>query len=319
MAKVVITARLPGRVDEILAGHELVRPVEEAQFSAERVRAEVADADALLPLLSVRVDDSFLAAAPRLRIVANYAVGYDNVDLAAATRRGVAVTNTPDVLTAATADLTLALLLAAARRLPEATALVRAGAWSGWEPEQLVGLDLDGARLGVVGPGRIGRAVAERARAFGMVVCYSGPRAVDGFARLPLDELLASADVVSLHCPLNAETHHLIGARELSLMKPTALLINTARGAIVDEVALADALERGHLGGVGLDVFEHEPRITPRLTACPRAVLTPHVGSATRGARARMAESAAQSIADFLDGRRPAHLVNPAVLTPPER
>jgi glyoxylate reductase len=272
-----------------------------------------------LPLLSVRIDEALLARAPRLRIVANFAVGYDNVDVPAATRRRVVITNTPVVLTDATADLTMALLLAAARRFGEAEEMTRSGAWSGWTPDQLVGLELRGATLGIVGLGRIGRAVAERASAFGMRIVYAQPRRAEvEWPQLALDELLASSDVVSLHCPLSPATHHLIDARRLALMKPTAILVNTARGAIVDEAALADALAAGRPGGCGLDVFEDEPRIHPRLRADRRAVLTPHLGSATRVTRARMAETAAQSIADFFAGRRPTHVVNPEALTAPD-
>jgi glyoxylate reductase len=318
MAKVVISARLPGRVDEILAGHEVVAP---PQLAPERLRAELADADALLPLLTLRVDEALLAAAPRLRIVANYAVGLDNVDLAAATRRGVVVTHTPGVLTEATADLTMALLLAAARRLPEADQLIRSGGWSGWTPELLPGLDLDGARLGVIGLGRIGRAVAHRACAFGMRIHYAQPRPAPvevearlGATQLPLETLLAECDVVTLHCPLTAETRHLLDGAQLGRMKPTAVLVNTARGTIVDEAALAEALAAGRPGFAGLDVFEDEPRVHAALVGNPRVALTPHVGSATRGARAKMAETAAQSIADFFAGRRPAHVANPDAL-----
>jgi glyoxylate reductase len=322
MANVVVTARLPGRLDAILAGHQVTAPAAgETVLSPEELRVALATADAILPLLSVRIDEALLAAAPRLRLVANYAVGYDNVDVPAATRRGVLITNTPGVLTEATADLTLALLLAAARRLREGLALATSGAWHGWEPDQLTGFDLDGATLGLVGLGRIGQAVARRARGFGLRLLYAAPRRAEvaleaslGLRHVPLDELLASADIVSLHCPLRPETRHLLGARELDRMKPTALLINTARGPILDEAALVDALERGHLGGVGLDVFEAEPKIPPRLAAIPRAILLPHIGSATHHARARMAETAAQSIVDFFAGRRPAHPVNPEVL-----
>ncbi len=322
MAKIVISARLPGRLSEILAGHQIIAPAaDRAVLDPVELRAALADADALLPLLSVRVDQALLDAAPRLRIVANYAVGYDNIDVPAATRRKVLVTNTPGVLTEATADLTMALLLAAARRLGEAMAVARSGQWRGWEPEQLIGLDLDGAELGLIGLGRIGQAVATRARAFGMRIVYAAPRPVApeveaalGARHVPLETLLASADVVSVHCPLAPATRHLIDARALQRMKPEAILINTARGAILDEGALIGALERGHLGGVGLDVFEDEPRIPQRLSAIPRAILLPHIGSAARKARARMAETAAQSIADLFAGRRPAHPLNPEVL-----
>jgi glyoxylate reductase len=313
MAKVVVSARLPGRVREILAGHEVVDPGAEAQLSAVALRAELVDADALLPLLSVRVDDQLLAQAPRLRIVANYAVGYDNIDLAAATRRKVVVTHTPEVLTQATADLAWTLLLAAARRLVEGDRLARSGDWRGWEPEQLIGLDLDGATLGIVGMGRIGQAVAHRARAFGMKILYSQPRPLAIEGHVSLEQLLEEADVVSLHCPLVPTTHHLIDARALSRMKPNAILINTARGAIVDEAALAAALRTGRPGFAGLDVFEEEPRIFPDLIKNDRVVLLPHLGSATRTTRARMAEMAAESIRELLQGRRPRHMVNPEV------
>ena len=271
--------------------------------------ASLADAEGLLPLLSLRVDQALLDGAPRLRVIANYAVGYDNIDVAACTRRGVVVCNTPGVLTSATAELTLALILGVARRLPEGLGLARSGQWSGWQPGQLLGLELDGARLGIIGLGRIGRAVSARAAAFGMDV-VSHSRA----SGLPLDELLATSDVVTVHCPYGPSTHHLLGGRQLALMKPGALLINTARGPILDEAAVADALLDGHLGGVGLDVFEAEPTIHPALRAHPRALILPHLGSATARTRAAMAEVAAEGIAEVLAGRRPAHEVNPAAL-----
>jgi glyoxylate reductase len=317
VGKVVVSARLPGRIAEILAGHELIVPAgDETQLPAERLRAALADADGLLAMLSLRIDAALLDGAPKLRVVANNAVGYDNVDLAATARRGVVVTNTPDVLTAATADLTLTLMLAAARRLPEGEALARSGRWRGWEPEQLPALDLPGARLGIVGLGRIGQAVARRARAFGMDIVYAQPRpappAVESelaATRLELDELVATSDVVTLHCPLSPATRHLLDAARLGRMKPRAVLVNTARGPIVDEPALAAALSAGHLLGAGLDVFEDEPRIHPALLAAPRALLMPHLGSSTPATRTAMAELAAQSIADVLAGRPPAHVV----------
>jgi glyoxylate reductase len=312
MAKVVIQARLPGRLTEILAGHDIVAPTpNEDVLPPERLARELADAEGFLSLLSLRIDEALLERAPRLRVVANYAVGYDNIDVAACTRHGIVATNTPGVLTEATADLTMALVLAAARRLREAMTLAASGAWRGWEPDQLIGLDLDGATLGIVGLGRIGQAVAVRARGFGMRIVHHSRRAVDGFgAPIPLDELLQTSDVVSLHCPLTPSTRHLIGERALGLMRKHAVLVNTGRGPIIDEAALIAALERGHLGGVGLDVFEEEPRIPPRLLAIPRVICLPHIGSAARGARARMAETAAQSIADVLAGRAPAHPLN---------
>jgi glyoxylate reductase len=276
----------------------------------------LADADGLLALLGIRIDDALLDGAPKLRVVANYAVGYDNVDLAATARRGVVVTNTPGVLTDATADLTMALMLAAARRLGEGAAMVAEGRWHGWEPEQLPALDLDGAQLGIVGLGRIGQAVARRARGFGMRIVYAQPRpaapeveAALGARRLSVDELVATSDIVSLHCPLSPATRHLMNATRIAAMKPRAVLVNTARGPIVDEEALAAALARGHLLGVGLDVFEHEPHVPAALVTNPRAIVMPHLGSSTPRTRAAMAEMAAQSIADVLAGRRPAHVV----------
>jgi glyoxylate reductase len=316
VARVVVQARLPGDYRGILAGHELIAPEATDFLVGEPLRAALAEADALLCVLTLKVDDALLAAAPRLRIVANCAVGYDNVDVPACTRRGVLVTNTPGVLTAATADLTLALILGAARRMREAMQLVEAGRWDGFRPDQLIGMDLDGATLGVIGLGRIGRAVADRARGFGMRVLYAQPRATDyPGEHVPLDELLRSSDVVTVHCPLRPETRHLIGARELGLMKREAVLVNTARGPIVDERALIDALGRGHLLGVGLDVFEDEPRVPKELVDCARVICLPHIGSAARATRVKMTETAARSIVDRLAGRRPAHPVNPDVLT----
>ena len=311
----VLTAKLPGDVAGILAGHELRGPAE-GSWPRERWLAELEGADALVCLLSDHVDAAVLDRAPRLRVIANYAVGHDNIDVAAAAARGVLVANTPDVLTDATADLAFALLLAAARRLGEGERLLRAGEWTGWSPGFLHGVEVAGQTLGIVGLGRVGRAVARRARGFGMTVLASGrrppeARSADGVEHVPLDELLARAHLVSMHCPLTAETRHLIDARALARMKPTAVLVNTTRGEVVDEDALCDALERGHLAGAGLDVFTGEPAINPRLLRAPRLVLTPHLGSATAGARARMGELCARAVAAVLAGDRPPNLVTP--------
>jgi glyoxylate reductase len=313
VGRVVATTHLPGDPARLLEGHEWCGPVAgEDAWPRARWMAELGSADALVCLLSDRIDAAALDAGPRLRVVANYAVGYDNVDLAAATARGVAVANTPDVLVEATADFTFALLLAAARRLGEGERLVRAGQWRGWAPEQLLGADVGGRTLGIVGMGRIGRAVARRARGFAMRVLYTRGDGGDVEAtRVSLDELLAASDVVSLHCPLTPETRGLVDARALAAMKPGAILVNTARGAIVDDGALAAALEGGHLGGAGLDVFTDEPRIDPRLLVAPRVVLAPHLGSATTTARTRMAELCVTAVRDVLAGRRPSNLVNP--------
>ena len=298
-----LAAALPGaRVDVPPAGHVGVGAV------------ELADAEALICLLLDRIDEAVLARAPALRVVANCAVGVDNVDLAAATARGIAVTNTPDVLTRATAELAFALALAAARRLGEGERLVRSGAWHGWALDQLLGMELAGKQLGIVGFGRIGRAVAHRALGFEMRVVYADPEAVAGAParRVPLDELFATSDVVSLHCPLTPETRHVVDARRLALMKPTAILVNTARGACVDEPALIEALEAGRLGAAALDVYDREPALDPRLLACPRLTLAPHIGSATTEARTQMAQLCADAVIAVLSGRRPPNLVNPA-------
>jgi len=265
--------------------------------------------DGLLCLLTDHIDAELLARAPRLRAVANCAVGYDNIDLRAATARRIVVTNTPDVLTESSADLAFALLLAAARRVAEGDRLVRAGRWRGWAPDLLLGHDVHGATLGIVGYGRIGAAVARRALGFDMRVLYAQRRrAADpppGVRRVSLARLLATADFVSLHVPLTPATRHLIGARELARMKRGAVLVNTSRGPVVDEAALARALARGRIAAAGLDVFEHEPHVSPALCALPNVVLTPHVASATTTTRDRMAILAARNLAAALVGRRP--------------
>jgi len=279
---------------------------------------ELADADALICLLIDRIDAAVIARAPRLRVIANCAVGYDNVDLAAATARGIAVANTPDVLTEATAELTMALLLAAARRLPEAERLVRSGNWPGWRLDQLLGIQLVGKVFGVVGMGRIGHEVARRAAAFGMRVIWTDKMRAGGPGDPPgwveLDELFALADVVSLHCPLTAETRFLVNAARLARMKRTAILINTARGGIIDELALIAALRGEKIFAAALDVYEREPQVRPQLLECPRLVLAPHIGSATNEARTRMAQLCADAVIAVLAGRRPGNLVNPEVL-----
>lgn len=279
----------------------------------------VAPADALIALLTDRIDDELLDAAPKLRVVANFAVGYDNVDVPAATRRGVVVTNTPDVLTEATADFTFALLLAAARRLIEGHQMVAGGGWTGWAPGQLLGAEVYGRTLGIIGLGRIGRAVARRAAGFDMRIIYTGRREVPGAAELgaryvDLDTVFAESDFVTLHCPLTDDTRNIIGPSALAAMKPTAVLVNTARGGCVDEGALAEALRAGEIGAAGLDVFANEPQVTPALLSCDRVVLAPHAGSATTTARRRMAEICVHAVRAMLEGRRPDTPVNPEVL-----
>jgi glyoxylate reductase len=305
--RVVSTSSLPidlvGQVTSAFPGARVEVPAAWTGIA----RCDLGDADALVCLLLDRIDAALLARAPKLRVVANCAVGYDNVDLAAATAAGVAVTNTPDVLTEATAELAFALLLAAARRLPEGEALVRSGTWPGWRLDQLLGIELAGKTLGIVGLGRIGQAMQRRAHAFGMQVIFADPHAPGA---VPVDELFARADVVSLHCPLTPDTRNLVNASRLARMKPTAILVNTARGGCVDEAALAEALERGQIFAAALDVFAREPEIEARLLACPRLVLAPHIGSATTETRTQMAQLCADGVIAVLSGRRPANLVN---------
>jgi glyoxylate reductase len=310
---VLVTRQLPdGGTDPLVAaGHEIVQAGAARPLAPEELAAAAAEVDGIVCLLLDRIDAAVLASsAPRLRVVADVAVGYDNIDVDAAARHGVAVCNTPGVLDEATADVAFLLVLAAMRRAWEAESDLRSGRWSGWQFDQYIGRDLHGAILGIVGMGRIGRAVARRADGFGMTVVHHTRHdtGVDGWIA-DLDELLTRADVVSLHVPLTAETVHLLDARRLALMKHTAVLVNTARGPVVDEEALAAALERVALFGAGVDVFEREPAVHPRLLASPRAVLLPHIGSATDATRLRMCRLACQGVVDVLAGRLPPNLV----------
>jgi len=315
--RIVRTSALPVDLRALIGDVDVIGP-DAGSVPIARLAGELATADALVTLLTERIDAALLDAAPRLRVVANVAVGYDNVDVAAATARGVCVANTPDVLTEATADLAFALALTAARRLGEGERLVRAGRWTGWALDQLLGVDVWGRTLGLVGLGRIGLAMARRGRGFGMDVIYAAPREAPGAddvgaRRVPLDVLFEAADVVSLHCPLTPETRDLVDARRLALMKPTAVLVNTARGGCVDEAALADALRRGALAGAGLDVFAAEPAIDRALLDEERVVLAPHIGSATTTARTRMGELCASAVRAVLSGEAPPNLVDPTV------
>jgi glyoxylate reductase len=309
-----VTNRIPASAVEMLRGAGEVRLDErETAIPRQDLRELVAGVDAVLTLLHDRVDAELLeAAGPQLRCVANVAVGYDNVDVAVAAERGVVVTNTPEVLDDATADLTWALLLAATRRLAEGDRLVRSGREWSWGMHFMLGSSLRGKLLGIVGLGGIGRRVAERGRAFGMEIAYHSRRpapaeveAALGAERMPLERLLEEADVLSLHCPLTPETHHLIGAGELERMKPSAVLVNAARGPVVDERALAEALASGQIAAAGLDVYEHEPRVEPRLLELDNVVLAPHLGSATVETRTAMAELAARNAISVLRGQGP--------------
>lgn len=289
-----------------------VRAIAEVDVAGDDIgypRAEllerIADADAFIALPSQRVDDELLARATRLRIVANHAVGIDNIDLAACRARNIPVTNTPGVLTEATADLAFGLILDACRRITEGDRDVRAGRFHGWGPRVHLGLRVSGATLGIVGYGRIGRAVAARARGFSMRVLYTSPRDMGDpeATRVDLETLLASADVVSLHAPLTEQTRGLLSRERIRSMKEGAVLVNTARGALVDEDALAEALTSGRLAGAGLDVYVGEPRINPALLAAPRVVLAPHIGSADHQARRAMGDLACASVIAALTGQ----------------
>jgi glyoxylate reductase len=287
-------------------------------LSTEELRAAVSGCDAVLCLLTDRVDASVLEAARGCRIFANMAVGFNNIDVAAASRLGILVTNTPGVLTEATADLTWALILGVARRVVEGDREMRSGRFPGWGPLYMLGGEVTGQTLGLIGPGRIATAVARRAVGFEMPLLYHGRRPSPeldalGARGVSLGELLAESDVVSLHVPLSAETRHLIDARALAQMKPTAYLINTARGPVVDEAALVAALKANQIAGAGLDVYEDEPTMALGLADCQNALLLPHLGSATHATRAAMSRIAAENLVAALQGRRPPNLVNPEV------
>ena len=314
MARVLVTRRLPeGSLDPLLAaGHQIEQRAEDDPYTTAELAAAAGSVDALVCLLTDQVDASVLraGAAGRLKVVANAAVGYDNIDVAAAAELGVAVCNTPGVLDQTTADLAFLLILAASRVTSDAERDLRAGRWTGWGISDHLGRDVHGEVLGLIGYGRIGREVARRAEGFGMEVLHH-TRAPTGFPGHVgrLDDLLATADVVSLHVPLTEATRHLIGARELGVMKDTAVLVNAARGPIVDEEALVDALVAGTIFAAGLDVFEGEPALNPRLLGAPRLVLLPHIGSATTQTRTRMGRLACQGAVDVLAGRTPPNLV----------
>jgi glyoxylate reductase len=316
MSRVVVsTRRLPEPSLSTLAPDFEVRVLGYAPTELE-LAAEVTQAEALITLVSDPVTERVIRAAPLLKVIANYAVGVDNIDRAAAAERGIAVTHTPGVLTEATADLTMALLLALTRRIIEGDRMTRAGRFVGWAPDLLLGTELRGKVLGIFGPGRIGRAVARRARAFGMTVVATGrsPRDdadPDDPPRVSFGELLRRADVISIHAPLTSETRGLFGRENFSRMKPGSYLLNTSRGPIVDESALAEAVASGHLAGAGLDVYENEPGITPALLDDDRFVLMPHAGSATFEARHEMARMVVEDVRRVLTGEKPLRAVVP--------
>ncbi|HEU0167181.1 MAG TPA: D-glycerate dehydrogenase [Chloroflexota bacterium] len=305
--RVFVTAQLPGDWRDHLAGVAEVEVWDADQPpTAEQLRERMRGASGLILTINERVDEELLAAAPELRVVANMGVGYDNVDVPACSPRGVAVANTPGAVTEATADVAFALILTVARRVGEATAAVQQGAWGRWHPTWLCGFDLAGKTLGIVGLGNIGKAVARRGEAFGMRVIHANRT-----SGLPLDEVLASADVVSLHCPLTPETRGLISKNQLRRMKRSAVLINTSRGAVVDQAALAEALRGGTIAAAGLDVTVPEPLPSDHeLVRLSNCVIFPHIGSATIETRSRMADMCASAVAAVLKGERPTNLVN---------
>jgi glyoxylate reductase len=318
---IYLTRRLPPAVmDRLTSETELAWNSGNRAATKAEIIAGLRGRDALLCNIADRIDAKLLNSAPKLKVVANFGVGFNNIDIAAATARRIPVTNTPGVLTDATADQAFALLLAAARRLGEGERLVRSRRWHGWEPLQLLGADLVGATLGILGFGRIGQAVARRARAFDMKVIFWNrnrlPKAAEAaaFARCAdFDEVLRRADFLSLHVAYSPETHHLVGEPQFELMKPTALLVNTSRGAVVDEKALVRALRNRRIAGAGLDVYENEPRLNPGLLVLENVVLAPHLGSATIGTRTRMGMMAVDNLLAACAGNRPPNCVNPEV------
>jgi glyoxylate reductase len=310
--KILVTRRLPS---SILSTLESVAAVDvypgPDSIPPDELRNRLAPVDALISMLTDTIDRAVIDSAPHLKVIANVAVGYNNIDIRYARSRGIVVTNTPDVLTEAVADFTWALILAVTRRLSEGERLVRRGEWTGWAFDQLLGSSLGGKQLGIVGYGRIGRAVAARAPAFGMRVAYTSRQELAGTTdpvaaeRMPLDKLLNTSDVVSLHLPLTPETTHVIDRLALTRMKRTAYLVNTARGPVVDEAALAWALQQRLIAGAALDVYEREPEVHPDLRQLESALLVPHLGSATIETRTAMARLAADNVLAVLAGRPP--------------
>ncbi|MCP5112384.1 MAG: D-glycerate dehydrogenase [bacterium] len=318
---ILITKRIyPEAVDFIRQHLEVDYESTDEGLTAEQLRERIRGKQAVVSQLTDKFSRQVIAGLEGVRIISNVAVGFDNVDVPAATEAGILVSNTPDVLTETTADLALGLMMAAARRIVEGHQFVHSGEWKKWAIDLLVGRDLHHATLGVIGLGRIGQAVARRAKGFSMRILYhdaveAAPEVRSELAAtfVPFDQLLAESDFVSIHVPLSETTRHLISERELGLMKSTAILVNTARGPVVDEEALANALRDGRIGGAGLDVFESEPKVHPGLLNLPQAVLAPHIGSASVDTRTKMSMMAVENTLAALEGRRPPNLVNPGV------
>lgn len=312
--RIAVTGRIPDAGFELL--HEAGEVVAWDSLdvpTVEQVHDMIKGADAVLTLLTTKVDDAFLdAAGPQLKVVANVAVGYNNIDVAACAKRGVICTNTPGVLTDATADIAMALILMSTRRMGEGERVIRAQQPWQWGMFYMLGSGIQGRQLGIIGMGDIGKALARRAKAFGMTIAYSNRKPVSpqieaelGAQFMSQDELLATSDVVSLNCPYSPATHHLMSTAQFQNMRPSAFLVNTARGPIVDEAALVEALQTGQIAGAGLDVFENEPAVHPGLLECDNAVLIPHLGSATQETRAAMARLAAHNAVNVLAGVEP--------------
>ncbi|HVS69903.1 MAG TPA: D-glycerate dehydrogenase [Phycisphaerae bacterium] len=315
---VLITRPIPAVGPQILeaSGIRVHVSPHDRPLPPEELLAVSEQADGLITMLTDKIDPNFLNARPRIKAIANYAVGFNNIDVAVCTARKIGVSNTPDVLTNATAEIAWTLLMAAARRAGEAERALRAGQWDGWGPLQYLGVDIVGRTLGIIGAGRIGARMAKMAAGFEMPLLYTNRKpsaAMDalGARFVALDDLLRQSDFISLHVPLTPETRHLIAAPQFALMKQNAVLINTARGLVIDEAALVDALRRRQIFAAGLDVFENEPRLHPGLLELPNVVVLPHIGSATQSTRATMAKLAADNLIAMLAGRRPPTPVNP--------
>lgn len=319
--KVIVTRKLPDSIETRMAElFDVTLNLADTPMTTDELKAAVRDADVLVPTVTDDITAEVLSAAgERLTLIANFGAGVDHIDLAAANERGIKVTNTPGVLTEDTADLTMALLLSVPRRLFEGEKILRSGEWTGWTPTFLMGHRIQGKRLGIIGMGRIGRAVARRARAFNMAVHYHNrtrlPADVENELEATywedLDQMLARMDIVSVNCPLTADTHHLLNRARLKKLQPHAVLINTARGEIIDEEALADLIEVGRIAGAGLDVFEAEPTINAKLLELDNVVLLPHMGSATVEGRTAMGEKVLINIQAYADGHRPPDRVLP--------
>lgn len=317
--KILVTREIFEDVlDYLKSRFEVTDNQEDRLYSREELIALLADKEGAITSLTDRIDDELLARCGRLKAVSNIAVGFNNFDLAALSARKVMATNTPGVLDDTTADFTWALILATARRLTEAEAYVRSGQWDRWKLKQFLGLDIHGATLGIIGLGRIGQAVAHRASGFKMKILYTdvakARREIEDALKVTFvsrEELLAQADIVTIHVPYQRETHHLIGEKELSVMKKTAILINASRGGVVDDAALVAALRNGSLQGAGLDVFEGEPRLNPGFLELKNVVLAPHIASSSEQTRRKMAQMAAENLVAALGGMRPPNLLNP--------